>query len=206
MRALRRSRLLRALTLLVFAGALGGAILLASTMLGESSPPTQIKEGLLSTTNRDRLALCVQAVGVDSALQAEAKSHIEKLLPQLEQHPNWALSGLEDTPPPVVDDGCPTADAALLRPGADVKGGAPGSAVAEPSPYQAFVFILPQSEIDRLFEGWPLRSVSQELLREGDVGLPVTTGIYMSIEEIRSPSFLSDTMVKGIGLENPVPE
>jgi len=184
--------------------ALGVLTLAGVTFQGSEQSPDR-KEGLLLTANRDRLAICVQAVGIDPVMQTEAKTRIEELLPELEKHRNWVLARL-DVAPPVVDAGCPS-DPALLRPGADVKFGAADSSsvVKEASQHRLFVFILPQSEIERLFAGWPYRRVPQELVCEGHQCGEVTTAIYLSLEELQSESFLKESLVKGIGLEPAVP-
>jgi hypothetical protein len=184
---------------------LAGATLATTTVLGLTFQGSERKEGLLVTANRERLAICVQAVGTDAGAEMDVKRRIEALLPQLMEHPRWRPAGL-GAAPPVVDIGCPS-DPALLRPGAHPKGGDPSSSslVLEASPYLVFVFILPQAEIDRLFSNWPYRKVPQENLCEGHVCFEVTTGLYLSPGEAQQAPFLLESLLKAIGLEPPDP-
>jgi hypothetical protein len=173
----------------------------AATRLGSQGGQAVRVEGTLLTANRDRLRLCVQAAPRDPATEGRAVSLIQSALAELKgRHPRWLAAGLKEEQP-VVEPGCPS-DPALLRPGAEPIVGDPyTSRVTEPSKYRVFVFILPQAEIDRLFARWPLRQVVQEFICLGHVCPEVTSGLYLSMEEIENRQFLSDALAKSIGLE-----
>jgi hypothetical protein len=62
---------------------------------GQTTEPVVVNNGALITANRDRLAICVRAIGlgegVEGAVEAEAKSAIETALAQAAaQNPQWA--------------------------------------------------------------------------------------------------------------------
>jgi|FLYL01.1.fsa_nt_gi hypothetical protein len=177
----------------------------AATRLGSQGDQGIWQEGLLITANRDRLRLCVQAVPRDPAAEGRAVSLIQSALAELKaRHPLWRSAGLKEAQP-VVEPGCPS-DPALLHPGAEPIVGDPyTSRVTEPSKYRVFVFILPQAEIDRLFARWPLRQAIQESICQGHVCSEVTSGLYLSTEEIENRQFLYDALAKTIGLEVWVP-
>ena len=102
---------------------LGVTTLLGVTFQGsgeaQESLGSQRVEGLLITANRDRLAICVQAVGVDRSVEATAKSAIETALIEVAKHPRWEASGL-GVASPVVDIGCPSPPS-VLRPGVKIE-------------------------------------------------------------------------------------
>ncbi len=197
------SRLARVAGSLVVVGAAAGITLGVTTLLGvtfqgsgEAQVPlgAQLKEGLLLTANRDRLAICVQAVGVDSSLEAKAKSAIETALVEVAKHPRWEATGL-GVASPVVDIGCPSGPASR-----DLE----TQFVTEPSFYRLFVFVLPQEEFDVPFAGLPrLRTASQEVVCEGDSCGEVTSGLYIHSGELGDVAFLTDALAQGVGLELP---
>ncbi|OGO48290.1 MAG: hypothetical protein A2W34_06685 [Chloroflexi bacterium RBG_16_64_32] len=195
---------------LLVIGAAAGSTLgvttpLGVTFQGSGAAQQQVRrvEGLLLTSNRDRLAICVQAVGVDSSLQKKAKSEIEEALTEVARHPRWEASGL-GVASPVVDIGCPSPPS-VYRAGVrlDRAGGkgllvSPLVLVDEPSEYRAFVFILPPSEFDRLFAGAE-PYVSEELFAMGEV----TTGLYLSSAELNDQPSLTEKLKRPIGLWEP---
>ena len=85
---------------------LGVTTLLGVTFQGEGEvqqgDASTLREGLLNTANRDRLAMCVQAVGGDSSMEPKGKASIEKALVEVAKHPRWEAAGL-GVAPPVVD-------------------------------------------------------------------------------------------------------
>ncbi len=184
---------------------LGVTTLLGVTFQGSGQAQQEVRwvEGLLLTSNRDRLAICVQAVGVDSSLEATGKSAIEAALTEVAKHPRWEASGL-GVASPVVDIGCPSPPS-VYRAGVRLQPGAgkglvvyPAVVVDEPSEYRAFVFILPASEFDRLFAGAD-PYVVEELFARGEV----TTGLYLSSDELNDQPSLTEKLKRPIGLWEP---
>jgi hypothetical protein len=195
--------------------AVAGTTLGVTTLLGltfqgsgeaEQRDASMLKEGLLTTANRDRLAICVQAVGVDSSLETKAKASIEAALIEVAKHPYWEPAGYAVAESPVVDIGCPASpppldlEAQSVNPPEDVQ----PSFVSEPSYYRLFVFVLPQGDVDTLVSGLPrLRTGSQEVVCEGDSCGTVTSGVYIGAEELGDLPLLADALQQGLGLELP---
>ena len=190
---------------------LGVTTLLGVTFQGSGEAQetlgSQRVDSLLLTANRDRLAICVQAVGVDSSLEATAKSSIETALIEVAKHPRWEASGL-GVASPLVDVGCPAPPPAL-QPGVKIyqlgdKGVhvEPIPIVEEASYYSLFVFVLSPSELERIFaSGLPM--VTQEAYKDGDMITGVTGGLYLSPGQLDDPQFLSETLKRAVGLWEP---
>ncbi len=213
---LRSSRLARVVGSLVVVGAVAGITLGATTLLGvtfqgsgEAQQEVRRVESLLLTSNRDRLAICVQGVGADSTLEATAKSSIETALIEVAKHPRWEASGL-GAASPLVDIGCPAPPAAL-QPGVKIyqlgdKGVhvEPTPIVEEASYYRLFVFILSPGELERIFGPAPsLTLVAEEAFRSGDEIIGVTVGLYLSADQLGDPQSLSEKLKRAVGLWEP---
>ena len=180
---------------------------LATVGAGLPTSSSSLRTGdLLLTRNRGSLAICVQSVGLDDGVERAVARQVEDLLPELEAHRNWVPSGLA-TGAPIVRTDC-SSEPTLLASNADLKSGNP-LLVEAPSMYRLFVFVLPQADIDRIFQWqfgrWPIRSVAQELVRESNARIGSTTAIYLSPEEAAESAFLREWLTKGIGLEPVVP-
>jgi hypothetical protein len=152
-------------------------------------------------------SICVQAIGVDAAVETIAEAKLETAMVQVMQHPLWNMFHREWAPP-LVDIGCPSGPL-VGRPGVTYGQGTSVDhwiqyVVAEPSFYRTFVFIMPLEEIDRLLDGAPWRLVPQEFEQTGgDVFGEVTNAIFVSPEELEDPSFLVQQLTYAIGLEAP---
>lgn len=197
---LKRAFLIGAMLLVLAVGGLATTTALGVTFQGSGDKRVA---DLLLTENRHMLEICVDAIDVDSGLAAETKNTITDILPELEKHPVLASADVQ-LPDYSVEIGCPS-DAALLRPGASVKFGAPAANVDEASRFRLFVFVLSDQQITDLFGDWPARRVPQETLCEGGSCVEVTTGLYLSASDLEDETFVKDALVKGIGLEPAVP-
>ena len=194
--------------------AVAGVTLGVTTLLGvtfqgsgeaQESLGFQRVEGALLTANRDRLAICVEAVGVDSSLEATAKSGIETALTEVAKHPDWEASGLA-TAELVIDSGCPSQppppDLPDYPKAIEVTF---GHIVSEPSRYKLFVFILPRQELDAFLGGSTIRVAPQESMCEGDVCWEVTAALYLAADEISVTPltpFLIGELVTGVALDS----
>lgn len=185
------------------------SLLSATIILAVRPAPSQAVDnpyGHLLTANRDRLAVCVQALS-GAALPGEAQAAIQGVVPAALRHPWWDSR----LPAPTVETDCaPAATPFLLQPGAaSIKGKPAGDFrslyVARPSRFRLFVFVLPQAQITALFGDSPYRTAPQEFLCREHTCDEVTTGIYVSPWELRDAAFLKLALQRGIGLENPVP-
>jgi len=148
--------------------------------------------GLFAVAERDHVAICVQTAGVDSGIQPVATLAVGAALSQLEQRPEWALSGL-GVAPTEVQGGCPT-EPALHTVGVPPGGRetlfeVTGGIVKHASYYLVHVYVVPQEEIDRY--GRTYRWAIEEKLRHGPHTLVgVTQGVYISPGELDDTAFL----------------
>jgi hypothetical protein len=175
---------------------------------GQEPSDTLVSNGLLAAS-RNQLAVCVHAAAGASFGADEARTRVQAALTDVIRDPLW--SGDAKTGLPVVDIGCPS-EPYLLQPGVSYGGKPIGDpsvqAVETASPYRVFVFVLPPAELSRIFgdTGSSIRVEPQEFLCEGDVCAEVTTGLYLSPEELADPDFLEGWPRKTLGLEPLVPE
>lgn len=131
---------------------------------------------------------------------------------QIETHPRFAIAGFRPGRWSITI-GCPTAPA-LLRSGykAVKNGGRPiiAGPVAVPSGFRTFVFVVPQSEIDRMFGGLSYQIAVQEHVCAGDACATVANAWYVSPETLAQPAGPRDSVGRGlvlaIGLEPVVPD
>jgi hypothetical protein len=166
-------------------------------------------EGALTTANRDRLAICVQAVGLDSSLEGKAKASVEAALIEVAKHPRWEASGL-GVAPPVADTGCPSPPA-VLRPGVEIdrqgKGRIfvlPFPCVEEASYYAEFVFILPPAELERVFGKDPELTLADQETFCGEGGsVGVTGGLYLTAADLGDTHLLAEKLKRAVGLWYP---
>ncbi len=201
-----------AVSLAILAGVagitLGVTTLLGVTFQGEGTQPA---EGARSTGERNELAICIQALGADlavdssaqaTAAEATAKSRIEAVLPQVATHPDWEPAGLAAFEP-VIDIGCPS-----LPPGPAVPEGLfpiqaiRGHEVSKPSPYNVFVFILPPEQLEELVGASSTRTAGQEMICDKDhyECSAVTEGVYLSTEDLSDSALLTRVLENGLGL------
>ncbi len=159
----------------------------------------------LLTANRDRLAICVDAVDLDPAAAELAKLQLEAALKEAEKNQNWERAGF-DHPGPLVDTGCPSPPAVFL-PGARIRKSGFGlfvetvTDVSEASYYRVFVFVTPADKIREVFQGeYPI--ATQEILwHSPDEFSPVTLGLYFSPEELGTTSYVADWLLVAAGVE-----
>ncbi len=203
--------------------AVAGVTLAATTLLGvtfqgsgssQTGDGSKLVGGPLLTANRDRLAICVEAVEFDiagqmtsgdPALEALAKSRIEDALTEVAKHPRWEAAGLA-VALPLVDLDCPSPPSVFL-PGVKLVSTGKGLLLAEPahiveeaSYYRTFVFIVSREKLAETFAGhYPL--ATQEWLRRGDNPAGVTTSLYLSPEQLQDLTYLTQWLTVEAGLE-----
>lgn len=210
---------------LALVGIVAGATLTITTLLGvtfEGSEPKlaqgvresdlEINEPKSQETARyPGYSFCVEAIGVDQALEAIGKAKIEAALLDVMQHPYWSLLR-PGSPSPIVDIGCPS-DPLIARPGVDwdgpnfhARGDLHQYDVVEPSFYWTFAFIMPGEQIKQLLGDAHVRMAPQEYRTEGDVGHLETTAIFIAPEELDDAPFLVKHLLIAVGLESVYPE
>jgi hypothetical protein len=201
---------------------LGVTTLLGVTFQGsgeaQQGDASMLKKGLLGTANRDRLAICLDAVGTDAAfqtaggaaaLEASAKSGLEAALPEVAKDPRWEASGL-GVASPLVDIGCPSPPA-VLRPGVEIEQMGQGRifvlphpCVKEASSYAEFVFILPPAEIERIFGKDPELTLADQETFCGEGGsVGVTGGLYLTPADLDDLNLLTAKLKRAVGLWEP---
>jgi hypothetical protein len=216
----------------VVVAAVAGVTLATTTLLGVTfgGSGSQQAQGAQVPAARDRLAICVQAVEIESvlsptgeevlqpvrgdpAIESEAKAQVEAALTEVAKHPSWEPAGFGKASPQ-IDIGCPS-DPLVTRPGmqwanAQPFGDIPGPHVSQPSFYRVFVFIMPSlNHVDHLLGGTSRRVAVQEFLsanlyKEGPTLVEVTSAIYVTPEEIEAGGpFLSRLLSAGVGLSGP---
>jgi len=205
----------------ITAAATYGALTVLGVELGGSSE-AQVEPshpgGLLLIQERDQLAICVEwlppGFSPDSTSpqlaspapeQLAAQAAVEAALPALAQHRVWSKWDLSN-PPPTVSGDCPSGPAAYDAEGGSVPGLPPsffnvaGRLITTASPYRVHVFVVAPDEIDRL-GGRNWRYTVEETICEDHICSEVTTGLYMSADEMTNQDFVVARLARGIGLE-----
>lgn len=195
----------------------GGAATLLGLGLAGAMPGLQSDGGpsggtldgsRLLTSGRDRLAICVQAVGLVSeavdGTEKAGESAVEVALADFAQnHPDWAGRGLS-SPTPVVDIGCPAVPSLHDSQAGPVDGAhlstVIGRTVTAASYYSVFLYVLPDDEIARVAGSSRLRLTTEERICEVDVCTEVTVGVYLSPREVADTRLLAENLAPAVGL------
>lgn len=185
----------------------GSATTVISTPTPTPTPSPSRASSALLAPNRAALAACVAGVGPAAVAVPTARQRIEQALTGLSQQPVWGKAGLAVVPR-VVDIGCPS-EPYLLQPGVTWEDGVPitgaGPRVETASSYRLFVFVLPPDELSHVIRGrHDIRTAAQELLCRGHQCAEVSTGLYLTPDEVSNNAFLQEWLAKGLGLEPPV--
>ncbi|HSP55155.1 MAG TPA: hypothetical protein VLS25_06155 [Dehalococcoidia bacterium] len=162
----------------------------------------------LITSKRDRLAICVDVAGTTkaapAALQTSAAASVNAVLDDLAANSrDWVADSLS-SPTPVVDVGCPVGPA-LYDPNAGSTKG-PGTAViwgrtvSEASYYKAFVFVVPDADVQEATGGSRWRLTTEEQTCAGDVCTGVTVGVYLGEGEVSDIQLLRENLGLAVGV------
>ncbi|MCH8814549.1 MAG: hypothetical protein IH957_05530 [Chloroflexi bacterium] len=195
--------------LAIVAGATIGVLtLLGVTFQGKGEAQvgdgSQLVEGRLGTANRDRLAICVDSVGLDAAAADTAKLNVEEALVVAADLPNWSDAALGSMAT-VVDVGCPSSPAAL-QPGTVLTPTGRGFAVnpfpvvVEASYYRIFTFVVSDEQSANTF-GKEFPKVTEEYLRQGDDFAGVTSGLYVTPSQLADTDFLAQSISSLLGFQ-----
>lgn len=172
-----------------------GAVTLAGAIQGTIQDRVQVNHPLLVNTRKD-LAICVSSdnrsdVGaVHRAIESDIKSH--RLWAPV--FGSYAVR---------VDFGCPSDPYLVKFPEAKSELVIPSVRTA--SMYRTFVHVMPESQLTALVGDTGRRVWPQEALCVGHDCSTVTTEVYVTPSEARTPTFLGSELLKAIGLENPYP-
>ena len=179
------------------------------TALGTSEQP--VASGL-KAPSRDRLAVCVEAVrGVDLE-PGLAVGRVRSALERAVQHPASPHLGFNRVPR-AVDYGCP------LRPLLFDGEATPTDVyqrlrhqrpVTAPSAYRVFLFVIPDRDVQDLFQGRSIysRTAAEEGVCDDTRNPPgvcgmVTSGVYISTSELLDASALEYAVLRGLSLVGP---
>ncbi len=186
---------------------LGVTTLLGVTFQGRGAAVqggSQYVGGSLLTANRDRLAICIEAVDVAGSLEQTAKSQAEAALTEAAKQPNWAQVGLAKVPS-IVDIGCPSPPA-LLAPSADITRTGKFGLVVNSAPvvkdasyYRVFLFILSEDKLASTFAGEYPIATQEWIRRSQDEVTPATLGLYVGPQQAADSNYLAAWLLFLVG-------
>jgi hypothetical protein len=73
--------------------------------------------------------------------------------------------------------------------------------VSEAGKFTLLVYVLTDSEINRIFAKGQARTMAEEMVCGGDACAQETTGLYLSVSELEDPSVLRYWLYEGAGLD-----
>jgi hypothetical protein len=157
------------------------------------------------TANRDRVAVCVQAIDVDIS-ESYARDRIEVALADATENPSWERVGLPSAKPR-VDVGCPRPPAAFAP---DVRAVETGKGlyldllpVKQASYYLIFAFVVPPEKRGEIF-GTKRPVTTEEIFKLSiHEWSGVTTGLYLTADEVNDREFMVDCLTDAVGLREP---
>ncbi len=124
-------------------------------------------------------------------------------LAKVATHPHYVKSGVAGTSAPQVDVGCPSSPR-ITQPGFNPRSGhsdIEGIGVETPSVYRAFVFIVPQEQIEPLV-GYSFRTVPQEgYCVAANECAAVTEAVYLAPSDTSDPIMVAREITNAVGLD-----
>jgi len=209
-------------------GVVAGVTLAATTLLGVTFEESEPKPAEGTQTNTEDasgpapahdqqarypgFSFCVEAIGVDAAVEAVGKANIETALLEVVQHPYWNIRQERASVPPLVEIGCPS-DPLIARPGVNwdgpnfyARGDIHQYNVVQPSFYWTFIFIMPSEQISQLIGDAHIPHAPQEYRWDGDLAIMETNAMFISPQQLEDASFLVRQLLIAVGLEPPFPE
>lgn len=169
----------------------------------------------LMVSSRDGLSVCVDSVTGIQLDSAEAMSAVQSAILQLQSNPLWDRAGYAKREPKVVF-GCPyqpiVMDPAVRRVGSTIQN-VPRRQVVTPSEFRLLVFVMSNSEIQRIFGNLQVRfriqseetyCVEQQALGASSCEA-VTLGSYFSPEEFANIDALRTALAQNLGLTSALP-
>jgi len=192
-----------------------GAIILVGASVARSKQESQIGTTPLGVGSRDRLAICIQPAEGLTLGRDEAVAAAQAAFTELEKNPNWAVYAPYAVGGPRIDMDCP-GQPSLFRPilgqyppnrPIHIRETVAATAVDTPSPYRAFIVVMPDRRLSEVLVGELRGRRSTEETVCGDSGCAeVTVGMYVSRSEFVDSSALSNALAIALGMSNPVTE
>jgi hypothetical protein len=160
------------------------------------------------------LRICVDTVGTTVSLP-EARLRLERVMrSHVELHARYLTVGFQPGAWSIVEK-CPMAPTLLTSGERALKnGGSPSlrGLVNEGSGFDLFVFVVPQSEIARMFGELPYQIAGQELMCSGDSCGDISNAWYVSPDILLSSELAGPAnpvargLLMGIGMDPVLPE
>lgn len=157
-----------------------------------SHAESKLADNYLQAKNRDKLTVCVESFTPEVKAEDISKKTLDEIEKTLKKHPRWNIQGLDKLAIEVRAD-C-SFDPLLLQPGKKhvFYSGDLDSIrrVENASSERVGVFIVNQDVINKHFDGTLARMAPEEFLyEEGEGYLEVTTGVYLTPEDLNSEKF-----------------
>lgn len=180
---------------------LGIAVTVAPPSFGHIASPTPLR-------------VCVDGYATNPDLSG-ARGRLERVIrTHVATHPRFAAAGYQPGLLTVVE-GCPVGPALLLSGAKHPKnGGAPGLAglTSVPTGIRAFIFVVPDSEINRMFGSLSYSTASQEITcstsdhcGEVSTAFYISHGLLLDSESASGEAALAKGLLEAVGLELPFP-
>jgi hypothetical protein len=165
-----------------------------------SDAPSVLVHSALQVSNRDRPAVCVDAVDTEETLETIAASVVEAALPALVEHPTWDRTDYATKPPTIVEQGCPTGPALYSADNSNVSNlfEVRSRFVVTASYYRLHMFVVSTEEMNRLGGREAFRFSSEESVCSDDGCVPVTQGIYVSEEDLADQAFITNLLIRAL--------
>jgi hypothetical protein len=177
---------------------------------GQNSGSPLGSSPLLLGSNRDHVVICVEdglanEPGDTSAEEQRVASEIAALVPRLERLPGWVASNTYGKDAEVVA-GCGVESTAIpyMESNPNVRGFnvALPRAVNTPGRYRLIVYVLSDERMALFTGGSEVgRQSTEEILCYGHVCFAVTTGLYVSLDEVEDDDLLFSLLADGLALE-----
>lgn len=200
-------RLLRP-TVIAQAVAIVGIVLIGASVARSKQDP-HVGTTPLGVGSRDRLAICIQPAEGLTLDPGDAIAAARAAFAELEKSPGWSPYAPYAVGGPAIDMGCPGLPA-LFRP---ILGQYPPShptnfretvaatVVETPSPYRAFVIVMPDHRLSEVLvpELRGRRSTEETMCPDNNC-VEVSVGIYISHSELLDPARLSSALAVSLGI------
>lgn len=199
MTAHMRARVLIATLLIVLSLAATAALLGLQSTVAADRPQFDNTRGVL-LSSRENLRVCVEPEPSDA--RGDAAANVRAALARLNGDERFRAAGY-DKPPWQAAADCPAPGGLLASGQRHVKAGgtyATGPVVSHPSPFRLFVYVVPTSEIERMFGSLPFHFAGQEVFCQERQCATVTTALYVDADAIRNEDRLVTEIEQALGL------
>lgn len=188
----------------IVALAAAGSLFGAASGVAADRPTFDMHRGVLLST-RENLKICVQPDSSDA--RGEAVASVRAAVARLNSDPVFRAARY-DTPAWQVALNCPLPGRLLTSGERHAKAGGSyvdGPEATSPSPFRLFVYVVPSSEIERMFGSLPFHYAGQEYFCEVRQCGSVTTALYVDANTLRDEARLVYELEGALGLRPAFP-